>query len=438
MDFLLVSAIPAMGVTGSGGSIVMYDQDKDAADERGRWFGVQEAANYLGIHRATLFRALRSGLITADRTTPKGRARFRLTTLDEFQSSLRHQAATSQDRVYTPVRVLAKLAGLARTAASPEEGAEALQDAMRLLCFPGGGFDMACSALHVPSDTDPYALNFMAEVGLPERLKAAYQHLRPYVDFPMTVVLRTGVPEICEDIQSHPSPHATAMRVLKQDDVLSYAVYPIATGDGAAKKILGVLAVSRRTSHKFSQQEQVFLGGVADALSACMTCGVLNTRFDENHDTTLLTPEKTLGIVSLLLESAFSQTRCQDVLPSPVLPAELLCNVLVERSQALTTWVYGFPPQDCGNTPAGAQEDDLLHQYRSNLQSLVQRASAADGLKREQWQSRVTAVALPVPLPTGQRGAVGAVWPGVRMDVAAEGILLSTLASACSLVSEYS
>lgn len=416
----------------------MYKQDRDAADEHERWFGVQEAANYLGIHRATLFRALRSGLITADRTTPKGRARFRLATLDEFQLSLRHQAATSQDRVYAPVRVLAKLAGLVRAAASPEDNAEALQDAMRLLCFPGGGFDMAGVALHLPSESDPYALRFLAEVGFPERLKTAYTQLRPYVDFPTTIALRTGVPEICEDIQNHPSPHATAMRVLKQGDVASYAVYPITTGDGAAKKTLGVLAVCRSTAHRFSQQEQVFLGGVADALSACMTHGVLNTRFGENCDTMLLTPERTLNIVSLLLESAFSQTRYQDVRPSSALPTELLCNVLVERSQALTTWVYGFPPQDCGNTPAGAQEDDMLHQYRSNLKSLVQRVSAADGLKREQWQSRVTAVALPVPLPSGQRGAVGAVWPGVRMDIASEGILLSTLASACSLVSEYS
>ena len=47
----------------------MYEQVRDAADER--WYGVQEAAKYLGIHRATLFRALRSGLITADRNLGK-------------------------------------------------------------------------------------------------------------------------------------------------------------------------------------------------------------------------------------------------------------------------------------------------------------------------------------------------------------------------------
>jgi len=42
-----------------------------------------------------------------------------------------------------------------------------------------------------------------------------------------------------------------------------------------------------------------------------------------------------------------------------------------------------------------------------------------------------------VPLPCGESGAVGAVWPGVRMEVEAERVVLSTLASACSLVSQY-
>src|SRR6185437_15010137 len=116
----------------------MYDQDKDGADEH--LYGVQDAATYLGIHRATLFRALRNGLIIADRTTPMGRARFHLATLQAYRETLRHQAATSQDHIYAPVRVLAKLASLARSPVPVDDSVEAIRETLRLICPPGGSF----------------------------------------------------------------------------------------------------------------------------------------------------------------------------------------------------------------------------------------------------------------------------------------------------------
>jgi hypothetical protein len=204
--------------------------------------------------------------------------------------------------------------------------------------------------------------------------------------------------------------------------------------------VLGVLAVCGHAPHKYTEQEETFLAGVADALSTCITQGSLLTDFDPYNDFNRLTPETTLGVVSHLLETAYARTRCPEAARSPMLSVEALCNLVVEQSHALTTWAYGFPPQDCGNTVNAVDatlEDGVLRQYRSNLQSLVLRASTAEGLKREQWQNKVTAVAFPVPLPCGQSGAVGAVWPGVRTAVEAEGVVLSTLASACSLVSQY-
>ena len=413
----------------------MYESDKDAADEH--WYGVQEAASYLGIHRATLFRALRNGLIIADRTTPRGRARFRLATLMAFRDQLRHQAATSQEHAYAPVAVLAKLAGLGRSPDPVSHSIAVMEDAVRLLCSSGGNYDMALVALNVPSESDPYALKTLAQCGLPESLKASYTYLRPDVPFPVNVVSRTGEAEICEDISVQMTPRVTAQRVLAQSSISSYAVYPIVSGSDDAGAILGVLAVCGNAPHKFVDQEKTFLAGVADALSTCITQGSLLTDFDLNNDNHRLTPETTLGVVSHLLETAYARTWRSDVVGSPLLPVEALCNLVVEQSHALTTWVYGFPPQACGNTVAASLEDDVLRQYRSNLRSLVQRTRTADGLKREQWQNKVTAVAFPVPLPCGESGAVGAVWPGVRMEVEAERVVLSTLASACSLVSQY-
>ncbi|HEY7343831.1 MAG TPA: GAF domain-containing protein [Ktedonobacterales bacterium] len=416
----------------------MYELDKDAADEH--WYGVQEAASYLGIHRATLFRALRSGLIMADRTTPRGRARFRLATLMAFRDQLRHQAATSQEHVHAPVVILAKLAGLGRSPDPVEHSIAVMEEAVRLLCSSGGNYDMALVALRVPSEADPYALKTLAQCGLPEVLKASYTYLRPTVPFPVNVVSRTGEAEICDDISAQMTPRATAQRVLMQSNISSYAVYPIVSGSDDAGAILGVLAVCGNAPHKYSEQEKTFLAGVADALSTCITQGSLLTDLDPHNDSNRMTPATTLGVVSHLLETAYARTRCPDAARSPLLPVEALCNLVVEQSHALTTWVYGFPPQACGNTVntiAAALEDDVLRQYRSNLQSLVQRTRMADSLRREQWHNKVTAVAFPVPLPCGQSGAVGAVWPGVRTEVEAEGVVLSTLASACSLVSQY-
>jgi GAF domain len=416
----------------------MYAQDMDVDDEQ-RWYGVQEAASYLGIHRATLFRALRSGLIIADRTTPKGRARFRLATLTAFRDLLRRQAATSQDHAFAPVLVLAKLAGVVRSSAPAKDSIAVMEEVVQLLCASGGNYDMACVALRVPCDTDPYALKVLAECGFPERLKASYAYLRPYVQFPVNVVLSTGVLEICVDISDHASPHVSAQRVLAQSGISSYAVYPIVSVDGDSKVILGVLVICGYAPHRFSQQEQVFLAGVADALSTCISQGSLYTGLQLSNTTAkMLTPETTLEVAALLLKTAYARTRCPDVLRSPILSVKDLCHLVVEQSNALTTWAYGFPPEPCGsNTTDFTQDNKTLLQYSSNLQSLVLRTRTADGLKRELWQSKVTAVALPVPLPGGEVGAVGAVWPGVRTDVEAEGVVLSTLASACSLVTQY-
>lgn len=412
----------------------MYEQDKDAADER--WYGVQEAARLLGMHRATLFRALRSGQIIADRTTPMGRARFREETLLAYREFLRHQAAASLDHVYLPVRIMARLANVLAAASLTDDPDTILQETLRLLCPPHGNFDMVCVGIHAPDATDPYALEFPAEYGFPDRLKAAYRYLRPYEDFPINTVMRTGSPDICNDIRHHPFPNATAMRTLLQNNVNSYAVFPIITGAGASKRTIGVLAVCGHTAHRFSTQERLFLGGVSDALSACFVQGLLRTRLSPLETPAMLSAERTLDIASRLLDTALSATRCPDVFPPSALPIEALCNLFVEESQALAAWVQGFPPRACGNTLDAPHGDAVLSRYRCNLQSLVRRARTDGGLKRELWQNQMTAVALPVPLSCGGRGAVGAVWQGVRAEVAAEEILLSTLASACSLVSQ--
>lgn len=412
----------------------MYERDKDVAAEQR--MGVQEAANYLGIHRATLFRALSSGLLVADFKTPKGRSRFRLETIEAFREKLKVQAATSQDHVYAPVRIMAKLASLCSGSAQSANPVAVINETLRLLCPPESDFSMACVAIRVPSDTDPYGIELLAELGITERLKASYTCLRPCEEFPITIALRTSEPQICEDIRKHPFPQASATRALAQNAIASYAVLPLATGVGAARETFGALALCGRARHTFSYQERLFLQAVADAMSACIVHGSLLNSITQRQSAYVLTADMAVDIASRLLEIAFAKARHPETPSSSALPVQFLCDFFTEQSRALATWVDGFPPHACGDTLGGSRDGTQHHQYRGNLQSLVLRTRTADGLKREQWQSRVTAVALPVLLPSGQRGAVGAVWPGVRETVAAEEILLSTLATACSVVSE--
>ena len=417
----------------------MYERDRDVAKDgvEEHWLGVQEAATYLGIHRATLFRAISSGMIVADYKTPMGRARFRQQTVDAFREKLKAEAATSHKHVDAPLRVLAKLANLCSGSSPSTNPVAAIAEVTQSLCAPAGAFDVAAVAIRVPDENDPFALRILAAHGLTERLKAAYQCLRPCEEFPVTIAMRTGVPVICSDMGAYPFPHTTASRALTLNGIVSYAAYPIATGIGVSREVIGVLVVCGHAPHKFSRREELFLGGVADALSACITSSALRANIIQTNTVYLLTPDLALNTASQLLETAFEQARRRDTSPSGVDGIVSLCHMFSERSYALATWVEGFPPRARGHTNSGEEEDDaLLRHYLNNLQSLVWQTRGANGLRREQWQSRVTAVALSLSLPAGDRVAVGAVWPGVRAEVKAEQILLSTLASACSLVSK--
>ena len=422
----------------------MYERDREVTGEH--WMGVQEAATYLGIHRATLFRAVSSGMIAADYTTPKGRVRFRQETVDAFKEKLKEQAATSHQHVDVPVLGLARLANLCSGSSPSTNPIVVIREVTQFLCPPVGLFDMVVVAIRVPNATDPFALRVLAEHGFPERLKATYECLRPCEDFPVTVAMRTGVPAICDDIRSHPFPHATAQRAMMLNGIGSYAAFPIASGSGQMRTIIGTLVVCGRAPHTFERREEVFLSGLADALSACITNSALRASLIQTDDVNALDSDTALTIASSLLETAYDQaSRARigagigaGIGAEPSRGIESLCDMFAEQSHALAAWVDGFPPSACGDSRGAGQESEKLRQYRKNLESLVVRTRDAPRLNREQWRSEVTAVALPVPLLSGGRGAVGAVWPGRRVDVAAEGILLSTLASACTVVSQYS
>ena len=427
-----------MGWSEMGEQASMYERDRDVTDDY--WMGVQDAATYLGIHRATLFRAVRCGMLVANYNTPKGRARFRQRTIDAFKETLKAQAAASHRRADTPIHVLAKLAELCSGLSAATNPKATIEEVIGFLCPPVGVFDMVAVAIRVPDLNDDFAVTMLAEQDFPERLKAAYQYLRPCEDFPATKAMKTGAPVICDDLGASPFPSATPMRVMEQNGVVSYAAFPIATGAGEARAVIGVLVVCGRQPYKFSKRDELFLGGVADALSACIMNSALRASIRQPDNDVTLDPGVALTIASNLLDTAYAHARRSRVAATEPPGIPLLCELFTQQSRALATWVDGFPHQ-MGDATCGGQGSAMIGQYRADLKALVAQTRAAQGLKRALWRgaesnvSRVTAVALPVPLPSGACGAVGAVWPGRRIDIVAEEILLSTLASACTVVS---
>lgn len=424
----------------AGGDLLfMHERNREVTGEH--LIGVQEAATYLGIHRATLFRALSSGVIVADYRTPRGQARFRQETINAFKEQLQAQA-TGYNHADVSVRVLARLARLSSGTSPSTNPIRVIKEVIRSFCPPVGLFDMVVLAIRVPDKHDPFALRVLAEQGFPKQLKAAYACLRPCEEFPVNRAMSTGAPAICDDIRSHPFPHTSALRAMTQNGIISYAAFPIATGSGRTRAVIGTLVVCGRAPYKFSRRDELFLGAVADALSACITNSALRATIIQTDDANALDSETALTVASDLLEAAYDHAWSLRVGTQSVSGIKLLCDLFERRSYALATLVDGFPLEACGaNSATGeahgdGQESEKQVQYLSNLRSLVVRTRSGHGVKWEQW-SEATAVALPVPLPSGAPGAVGAVWPGRRVEVVAEEILLSTLASACAVVSQY-
>src|SRR5579862_3994397 len=72
--------------------------------------GAQAAAHYLGLHRSTLFLAVREGVLIPDERTRGKHTRFRRATLDAYKARYATASATGETALVPLLRALSELA----------------------------------------------------------------------------------------------------------------------------------------------------------------------------------------------------------------------------------------------------------------------------------------------------------------------------------------
>src|SRR5579862_8304506 len=153
-----------------------YLLDHAAEAARDRWFGAQAAADFLSVHRSTVFLAIQRGHLRPDAYTPGGFARFRQSTLEEFSQRLAEEAATGTAPLFAPIHMLAELAHNVKdmtpepipTGGIPDEVRAVCASAVMAISKPPLHAPICLIALRTfdPSDPDPYSLTIAAQAGI--------------------------------------------------------------------------------------------------------------------------------------------------------------------------------------------------------------------------------------------------------------------------------
>jgi GAF domain-containing protein len=375
----------------------------DHSEARERWYGTQDAARFLGIHRSTLHLAVRQGQIAPTGYTPGGHARFSIRALEAFQASLAERPATGDTSLHTMLRELITLTDLLPDSVSPEHVAEA---SITCLLRALSGVHMACVMVRSRTSADQLRMRPLAQRGYPDEALDDFVRLQATFRYVTRIALRTGEPQICEDTARATLQPGTA-RLCRTAEQAAYAIMPILRGDQA----LGALICGSRHPRRFTTTELAWMRAVAAQLAVVL-----------QHSLRYGALQLDVSAADLILREAWALQNTS--LAGAGNPRVAL---LAQRFRALTgalrVCVLGFGDDVPGNDAA--------------LQALVQRAREGDAVLRQQWAHRGrihSAVAISLPHMDGARPAVGALWEGERSAPEADQMVLVTFASACRLV----
>ena len=447
--------------------------DTPAAQERAHeeWYGVQEAARFLGLHRSTLHLAIQRGRLTPDLRTPGGHARFRRTTLQTFQRRLVDEAATSEAEAFAPTQTLATLArrvaagqSLRVVCQAAVEGVAAAEPGiMCCVVFRATEQDTmdehddlnATNTANSPNTAntpnapgegdDPRllgrrgsatALRLYASQGFSRRFFRTYTLLRTQTraSFATIAVLRTREAQFCDDIarSSDAYPFNGTARLLNEMGMRSYGVVPVATTERA----VGALVVGSEAPHHFALHERIFLQGVADQLATALRM----QRGRRRNESAMQTARALLArAFSLRADADAATQQSQRRTPRPArrtdnsdgATIESLMTLFTQQTGAAEVCALGFDANAL-TAPLETCDDYLLD---------LARAANTDGMPTQRhWQSETgatrTGLALSVPLVSGGRGAVAAVWDDAHAPLESDRLLLMAFASACALLAE--
>ena len=401
------------------------------------WYGAQEAARFLGLHRSTLHLAIQRERLTPDWYTPGGHARFRRTTLEAFQRLLADEAATSDTNIAAPTQTLARLAHMI---ASGQPLRPICDAAVRGIgeALPGL---MSCIVFRSSATDDPGNVHVYTSHGFPRRFFRIFALLRqqPQASFATFTVLRTQAAEYCEDItaRSEEPSYSGTIRLFEEVGLHSYAVTPIVV-DGQS---IGVMVMGSAKPYRFSAHVRTFLQGVADSIAT--TQRLLNAhQFDATSGAARESLSQALalraarGMVSETTQSRIAATAAVSVTPSSALEKSRehdqktdlapLATRLLQRTGAMEVCALGFG--------VGVQLDS----HHEPLLDLACKAAGSETPIKRHWRTggaMYSGLGISVPLPSGLRGAVAARWLGMRAMSESDHLLLMAFATACALLS---
>ena len=372
---------------------------KIASDEQ--MFAAQAAAELLGIHRSTLYLAVRKAKLIPDAYTPGGHARFRRETLERFSERLALDSATGGDGSIS--RAIASAIASLSHFTQLQPVCEAVVQAALIAC---PGFETCIAAARDDYTDACNDLRLLAERGLPRRLLREYHWLRrrPGLDFVSTMVARQQEPFLCYDIQAERGAVPEGgLKTLTDAGYRSCAVLPCVY-DGVT---LGLLVCLGRAPCSASEPEVVALRNLADVL----TVALRRQRRDE------ATLRQTAAISELMRQTQRAQSGVTSA--DDLGAARRICQQGA-RARVVREWgITGAA------TPAPAP-----------LANLLRAAASTDTPQRVEWAEddggRI-ALAIPARAQDGH-AAVGAIW--LRQDLCSgmETALLQVYAQACAAI----
>src|SRR5579864_5922075 len=148
-------------------------QTEHSGEAYERLYAAQAAAELLGIHRTTLYLAVRKMKLVPDAYTPGGHARFRRETLERFRDRLTLDSATGGDG--SIARAVARAVASLSHFLTLQPVCDAVVDAALMAC---PGFETSLVVARDERCANGSDLRLLAERGLPVRVSLEYRFLR--------------------------------------------------------------------------------------------------------------------------------------------------------------------------------------------------------------------------------------------------------------------
>ncbi len=221
--------------------------------------GAQAAARYLGLHRSTVFLAVREGVLIPDERTRGGHTRFRLATLDAYKSRYATASATGETALVPLLRAIGELSKQIASATSLAEAAEAAAKQVARALPEIDGVSVAKSGVMAG---DPSSIEVVTKPAVPEDVLRRFERLRRTFRFGTTTALRTLEAEIAENTATG-KVYTGTRDIVRMWPLGAYAIYPIVV-EGEAR---GLLFCTCSRPRDFPAADRAFLQSVAGLLA---------------------------------------------------------------------------------------------------------------------------------------------------------------------------